>query len=152
LAVHDDVVSVVTSLWQTPNFQARVRLSALVIGQLAAHVAESNAADRERIVKQAEEFMNTALEPFELHRHKGRMMGPEGIAWRQRAIAEHARVRWLAGIDPPPEDELVQLWTQAVADFETMGHAFETARSQARLAAILAGAGRTSEARPVADA
>jgi DNA-binding CsgD family transcriptional regulator/tetratricopeptide (TPR) repeat protein len=152
LAVHDDVVSVVTGLWQTPNFQARVRLSALVIGQLAAHVAEATSADREKMVKQAEEFMNTALETFELHRLKGRMMGPEGVAWRQRAIAEHARVRWLAGIDPPPEDELVRSWTQTVTDFETMGHAFETARSQARLAAVLAGAGRASEARPVAEA
>jgi DNA-binding CsgD family transcriptional regulator/tetratricopeptide (TPR) repeat protein len=152
LAMHDDVVSVVTGLWQTPNFQARVRLSALAIGQLAAHAAGSNAADREKLVKRAEEFMNTSLETFELHRLKGRMMGPEGIAWRQRSIAEHARVRWLTGIDSPPEDELVELWTRTVADFETMGHSFETARSQARLAAVLAGAGRAAEARPVAEA
>ena len=38
-------------------------------------------------------------------------------------------------------------WERAVAGFEAMGHVFETARSQARLAAVLRAVGRTAEAR-----
>jgi DNA-binding CsgD family transcriptional regulator len=152
LAIHDDVVTVVTSLWQTSTFQARVRLSALVIGQLATQVSRSSAADRELLAKRSEEMLNTAIDTFDTHQRKGRMMGPEGVAWRQRAIAENARVHWLTGVDVPPEDELVAHWVDTVAAFEAMGHVFEVARSQARLAAVLSAAGRTAEARPYAEA
>jgi len=43
--------------------------------------------------------------------------------------------------------ELVEAWRQSVAAFEEMGHVFETARSQARLAAALHAAGEPTQAR-----
>jgi DNA-binding NarL/FixJ family response regulator len=60
--------------------------------------------------------------------------------------AEHARFRWLVGEDPPALDDLVAVWQRAVDAFETLGHVFERARSQARLASVLIAAGRTAEA------
>jgi hypothetical protein len=123
-----------------------------VIGQLAAQAPRSSAADRELLAKRSEEMLHTALDTFDTHQRKGRTMGPEGVAWRQRAIAENARVHWLAGVEVPAEDELVGHWVEAVAAFEAMGHVFEIARSQARLAAVLSTAGRSAEARPYVDA
>jgi DNA-binding NarL/FixJ family response regulator len=82
-------------------------------------------------------------------RKRKRPFGPEGLAWVARAHAEHLRLRWLADVEPPEEKELVRAWEDAVAGFEAMGNAFETARSQARLAAVLRAAGRSEEADPV---
>jgi DNA-binding CsgD family transcriptional regulator len=77
---------------------------------------------------------------------RGRRTGPEGEAWAARVAAEHARLRWLTDVDPPPQHELVAAWEGAVAAFEKFGHTFETARSRARLAEVLRAAGRSSEA------
>lgn len=59
-------------------------------------------------------------------------------------------MRWLTGVDAPPEGQLVEAWEQSVAAFERYPHAFERARSQARLAAVLRSTGRTAEADVVA--
>ena len=72
--------------------------------------------------------------------------GPESQAWRARADAEHARLRWLAGVHAPDEDALVASWEHAVAAFERLGHVFELARSRARLGSVLRAAGRQAEA------
>jgi DNA-binding NarL/FixJ family response regulator len=53
---------------------------------------------------------------------------------------------------PPTQDELLQLWTTAVAAFETFRHEYELARSRARLAAVLRAAGRADESQEHADA
>ena len=39
--------------------------------------------------------------------------GPEGRAWMKRLDAETLRARWLAGIDAPPQDALVDAWREA---------------------------------------
>jgi DNA-binding NarL/FixJ family response regulator len=69
-----------------------------------------------------------------------------------RGEAEGLRLRWLADVDPPTSQELVEAWRASVAGFEEMGHAFETARSQARLAAALHAAGEPTEARRLVTA
>jgi DNA-binding NarL/FixJ family response regulator len=81
----------------------------------------------------------------------GAHTGPELAAWFDRVNAEAARVRWLANIDPPPLQDLIALWQQSVASFERFGHVHETARSRARLAAVLAAAGQQTEAAAAAD-
>jgi DNA-binding CsgD family transcriptional regulator len=80
-----------------------------------------------------------------------RQVGPEGQAWAARVQAEHARLRWLAGVEAPGEQELVASWAHAVSAFERFGHVFEVARSQARLAAVLRAVGRPADARSPAD-
>ena len=86
-----------------------------------------------------------------VHKRK-RPFGPEGVAWLERTHAEHLRLRWLADDAPPEEAELVAAWQRTVAAFEEMGQPYETARSQARLAAVLRATGRTAEARELTAA
>jgi len=84
--------------------------------------------------------------------HKRRRpFGPEGVAWLERAHAEHLRLRWLADVEPPDEEELTVAWERTVAGFEQMAHPYELARSQARLASVLRATGRSAEARALAD-
>jgi len=84
-----------------------------------------------------------AVEAANLVRH----VGPEGLAWARRVTAEQARLHWLAGVDSPAEADLVTAWRETVLAFETFGHRYETARSQARFGAVLLAAGSTDEAR-----
>jgi DNA-binding NarL/FixJ family response regulator len=80
---------------------------------------------------------------------RGRPFGSEGRAWLDRVHAEHLRLCWLAGPEAPAEDQLVPAWEQAVRAFEERGHVHETARSQARLAAVLRAVGRPADAVPL---
>jgi DNA-binding NarL/FixJ family response regulator len=52
-------------------------------------------------------------------------------------------------VDAPDVAELVSAWERTVAAFEQFGHVYETARSQARLAAVLRAGGRPEEAEPL---
>ncbi len=142
LAMYDDVVASVSKLWQNMGFHARIRLSALALGQLATAAATANAAERDALVARGEALAARAVEISKDERSHG----PEGLAWLARADAEYARLRWLAGVNPPPESELVEAWRAAVEAFDRFGHAHETARSRARLAAVLRATGHTVEA------
>ncbi len=64
-------------------------------------------------------------------------LGPEGVAWQIRVHAEHARLRWLCGVDAPEVDELTDVWRRAREAFIGMDDPYETARSATRLAAVL---------------
>jgi len=144
-AIYDDVVATVAGVWQQPWFQARIRLSALMLGHLASEAARSGSAERGDLAARGDEYAAAASDVAE-HAHKGRQQGPEGEAWIARVRAEHHRLRWLTGVSAPPEDELVDAWRAAVSAFENFGHVFEVARSQARLAAVLRAVGRPAEA------
>jgi DNA-binding CsgD family transcriptional regulator/tetratricopeptide (TPR) repeat protein len=151
LAVHDDVVESVSRRWQVQSFGAQVRLSGLALGQLAAHAARSGTSERAQLARHGEELALAAREALELGNRRHRQVGPEGQAWAARVNAEHARLRWLTGVDSPGEQELVSSWEHAVSAFERLGHVFEVARSQARLVAVLRAVGRPADARPRAD-
>jgi DNA-binding CsgD family transcriptional regulator len=144
--VHDDAVDLLGQLWQLPGFQARIRLSALLLAHIAAAAPRANAGERERLVQKGEELVAGTKLVVEHGKLRGRKRGPEGRAWVARVAAEHARLRWLAGIDAPPEQELVAVWEADVARFTEFGHVFETARSQTRLAAVLRAVGDTARA------
>ena len=53
--------------------------------------------------------------------------GPEGRAWVKRLDAETLRARWLAGVDAPPQDALVEAWREAEQLFADFGHVHELA-------------------------
>jgi DNA-binding CsgD family transcriptional regulator/tetratricopeptide (TPR) repeat protein len=152
IAVHDDVVETLGELWMNPNFQARTRLSALLLGQLSAAASRVSADERVALARRGDELLGVADLIIERRHHRGRRQGPEGQAWYARALAEHARLRWLTGRDAPGEDELVASWQAAVEGFEAFGQVFEVARTQARLAAVLRAVGRTGEAAEAAEA
>ena len=151
LALHDDAVVVAARMWSTEHFQARLRMSGLVLGHLANAVANAPTAERVTLTARVAGLAAAADAVQARVVRQKRAFGPEGRAWAARTRAEHLRVRWLSGVDRPEEDELVAAWTMAVAAFELMGHRFETARSQARLAAVLRAAGRPQEAKAYVD-
>jgi DNA-binding CsgD family transcriptional regulator/tetratricopeptide (TPR) repeat protein len=150
-SVHDELVSTLSRVW-TPAFQARVRLSALVLGQLASAATGRPTAERTALTERAEELMAAVEVVGRRVRDRPRGWGPEGTAWSLRARAEHLRLQWTAGVSPPPLEDLLGAWTQTVTAFGQLGHAFERARSQARLAAVLQAAGETAPAREQAQA
>jgi DNA-binding CsgD family transcriptional regulator/tetratricopeptide (TPR) repeat protein len=151
IKVHDEVVDTVSVLWEIEFFLARIRLSALLLGQLATHASKIGAAQRPYLVMRGGELRAAAAEAATRGAQRKRALGPEGRAWADRARAEHLRLHWVAGIESPPEDELVDAWVGTLAGFESFGHRFETARSQARLASVLRAVGRAAEARALAD-
>jgi len=141
LALHDDVVTLVAHLWEDPDFQARIRLSALLLGQLGTAAVHASASERLPLARRGDELDEavsrasaTAVRP-----------GPETLAWQARAAADSRRLRHLTGSAVPP-DESVAAWRAAVEAFEVFGHVFETARSRARFAAALRSAGDEAEA------
>jgi DNA-binding CsgD family transcriptional regulator len=146
IAIHQEVVESIGALWQRPEFQARVRLSALLLGQLCAAAARSSATDRAGLADTGRELAEAAARIHERQSQQAWGHGPESQAWASRVVAEYARLRWLTAVDAPDEDELVATWQRTVELFEAFGHVFETARSQARLAAVLRATGQAAEA------
>jgi ATP/maltotriose-dependent transcriptional regulator MalT len=151
LAEHDAVVEAITAMWRE-FFHARVRLGAITLGALACCVGSLATAERERLATEAARIVEGSRRTLALQAEEAAHWGPEGIAWAARLSAEYLRFRWLAGIDPPELSELVAAWRAAVDRFDEFGHIWETARSRARLAAVLAAAGEQAEARALADA
>ena len=144
--VHDDLVAGVGALWQHPEFPARIRLGALLLGHLGTAAASAGRAERADLSARGDALAAGIEEVAAKGWVGGRRRGPEAEAWLARARAEHARLRWLSGIDPLPEAGLVDAWHRAVTAFERFGHVYETARSRVRLAAVLQAAGRTAAA------
>jgi DNA-binding CsgD family transcriptional regulator len=145
-AVHADVVRDVTTVWQSSVWAARIRLDALLLGHLATTAAHATVGERAELAAQGDALADGTRLAAEEAERRARRMGPEGRAWLARGHAEHARLRWLSGVDPVSEEELVDLWREAVRSFDEFGHVYETARSRARLAAVLRATGRASEA------
>ncbi len=148
-ATHAEVVTSVSRVWQYMVFGARVRLAALLLGQIANAASRATAADRERLVRQGDQLARSALEVAASVRHNG----PEGRAWASRVAAEKARLHWLGGgADSTPEAGLIEAWQESVDAFAAFGHVYETARSRARLAAIQRAAGYIAEAKVESEA
>jgi len=152
LASYDEVVGTVGTLWQMPDFQAVIRLAGLMLGQLASSVPRSSGAERVGLARRGEDLVAAARRAATRSGRRVKSRGPEGEAWISRVRAEHLRLRWLTGVEPPTEGELVAQWQECVDAFGRYPHVFELARSRSRLAAALSAAGRNGEARPHADA
>jgi DNA-binding CsgD family transcriptional regulator/tetratricopeptide (TPR) repeat protein len=149
-AAYADVVATLARVWQGP-FLARVRLSALMLGQLARSASSEPAARRADLSREACDLVAAAANAVEVSAQQNRPVGIEGQAWMSRVTAEHRRLEWLLGAEPDYE-LLVEAWERTVEKFQQFGHVFEVARSRARLAAVLRAGGQTSEARTAIDA
>jgi len=151
VCVHDDVMDVLQRLWQGSTPWPQIRLSALVLGQLANNASRTAQSERARLGASGARFVSAAAEVWESRP----MSGParvEARAWRARVVAEHLRLRWLTDVDAPTEDELVAGWRESVAAFQEWEHVYELARSRGRLAAVLRAVGEPDEARTLAEA
>ena len=150
LTAYDDLVTTVGAMWANNDFQARIRLSALVLGHVAAAAGSTGSQDRDQLVARADQLLAAARRAVRLREQSVWDEGPEALAWLARVDAEHARVRWLAGSGETELDELVAAWRLAVERFDAYGHVFETARSRSRLSAVLRAGGDPAEADEVA--
>ncbi len=137
----DDLADLQVRAWDEQLFPGGIRLAALLIGQYATAAPTLGRAEQAPLLDEAAELAGfadrvaAAIEP----------MGPEGVAWQIRVHAEHARLRWLCGVDVPEVDELTDLWRRAHEAFIGMDDPYETARSATRLAAVLLTAGAEAE-------
>ncbi len=145
LATFEQAVEVLEQAWGK-GFQARIRLTALVLGHLAGAAARATQADRAGLVGHGPRLLEGVDRVLARVQRRARPFGPEGVAWVERAHAEHLRLRWLADIDPPTQQDLRASWRRTVEAFQGWGHPFETARSQARLVDVLRSSGSTAEA------
>lgn len=137
----DDLVELEFRAWDEPLFPGAIRLGALLIGQYASAVPSLGRAEQTPLLEQAAELMDFVDRVAEATVP----MGPEGVAWHIRVHAEHARLRWLCGVDVPTVDELADLWRRAYEAFIGMDDPYETARSATRLAAVLLTSGAEAE-------
>ncbi|MEI5674307.1 MULTISPECIES: helix-turn-helix transcriptional regulator [unclassified Nocardioides] len=150
LAAYDEAVTVLGRIWHE-WFSARVRLAAVAVAELAALVPRMSAAERERVVVDVERLHDDGHTVLERYADPSGHWGPEGRAWVRRLDAETLRVRWLAGVDAPPLDVLLEVWRETIQLFEDFGHVHETARSRAALAAILRATGDVAAGRVEVD-
>ncbi|MCW2840639.1 MAG: LuxR family transcriptional regulator [Aeromicrobium sp.] len=139
--VYEQLVELQTRAWDEPLFPGRVRIAAQLVGQYATAAPSLDRAERTALLDHAAEL----VEMVEAVVVDNPLFGPEGEAWRRRAHAEVARLRWLCGVDAPAADELVELWRGASELFVALGDPYETARSAARLAAVLLTTGGDAE-------
>jgi DNA-binding CsgD family transcriptional regulator len=152
IEVHRDVVETVGRVWELSIFQAQIRLNALLLGQIANEAARSGRDQRAALADRGPQLVASAVAAADAGASRGAgYRGPESEAWLARLHAEHARLQWLAGSVTTPEP-LIDAWRASTDAFLGFGHVYEVARSQARLAAVLAAAGRTADAAAAATA
>ena len=145
----DDLADLHTRAWDEPLFPGGIRLVALLIGQYASAVPSLGRAEQAPLLEQAVELADFADRVADATVP----LGPEGVAWQVRVHAEHARLRWLCGVDVPAVDEMTDLWRRAHEAFIGMDDPYESARSATRLAAVLMTTGGEAEGkRLLADA
>ena len=142
-AAHRDVVDTLVSTWNGRHFPAHLRLSGLVVGQMASAAHRLVRAEQLELVEESERLETLAAAVVEANP----TMGPEGHAWRLRLAAEVARLRWVVGVDSLVEAELERAWRDTMVAFREFGQPFEMARSASRLAAVLQASGQGDEAR-----
>ncbi|MEJ7634582.1 AAA family ATPase [Aeromicrobium sp.] len=129
----DDLLDLQVRAWDEPLFPGGIRLGALLIGQYASAAPSLGREEQAPLLEHAAELVDFvdqvtgAIVP----------LGPEGRAWQARAHAELSRLRWLCGVDAPSYDDMTDLWRRAHHGFAGMDDPYETARSAARLAAVL---------------
>ena len=143
---HDESVATLHRLWPGSIMWLRLRLSTLLVGQIASHVSTLSRSERAEWAALGERHAEGNRE-FAASLSLEGASRVEARAWYVRGEAEILRLRWLADVEPPSSAELVTAWRASVAAFEEMGHIFEVARSQTRLAAALHAAGGATEAR-----
>jgi DNA-binding CsgD family transcriptional regulator len=150
LTSYDDAVATMTRIWH-PWFSARIRIAAVAIGELARVMPQLPAAERPTYLEHAQRLQGDGHTVLERYTDQSESWGPEGRAWSKRLDAETLRVQWLAGVEPPPVDELVSTWQETVSLTEEFGDVYELARVRAALAGIQRAAGDTAAARELGD-
>ncbi|WP_375425643.1 AAA family ATPase [uncultured Friedmanniella sp.] len=149
VAVHDEVLACLRRAWHVDNPQARIRLTALLLGQLAAGLPSLPPGRRAELLEHAVEQAARAELAVGMGRRPER--GAESNAWLLRLRAELGRLRRAAG-EPVDVAAQATAWSEATAAFAAYGHRYEQARSAARWAMALRGTDDAGRAPSVAAA
>lgn len=146
-----DAVEVLDAAWG--DYDALVRIAALVAGQAATAAARANTSTRRHLVDMVDGWTARARTTVaDQSRAALEQSSTETWAWAARLEAEVLRLRRAAALDDPPAAaELVAAWQVSVDAFTAYGHVFETARSTARLAEALLAGGWLDEGRAATD-
>ena len=140
VAVYQDAVAVLGRIWHE-WFSARIRLAAITIGAIADALPRLSAADRPAYVGEVDRLHGDGHTVLDKYTDPSGHWGPEGRAWVKRLDAETLRARWLAGVDAPPQEDLVEVWREAEQLYADFGHVHELAIVRAVLAGILRATG-----------
>ncbi len=150
IAVYQDAVAVLSRIWHS-WFSARIRLAAITIGAVADALPRLSGAERATYLAEVERLHGEGHTVLDKYSDPSGHWGPEGRAWTKRLDAETLRARWLAGVDAPPQDALIEVWREAEQLFLDFGHVHETAVVRAILSGILRATGDTAGARELGD-
>ena len=148
--IYDQLVATVRPLWHE-WFQARLRLTVIVIGIHATAAAHQSAVEREASDDVVRRMLTDAERVIDFHAEYEAARGPEHRAWAARRTAEELRWRWLSQLDPPEAGDLVAAWRAAEEAFVAYGNVYEIARVRARCAEVLRATGDVTGARVAAD-
>ncbi len=148
--VYDLVVETVRPIWHE-WFQARLRLSTVVVGVFASRATRMSAAEREEAAHVVRRLLDDGERVIDFYAQFEISHGPEYHAWVALREAEALRWRWLSQLEPPGALELVTAWRSAEEAFVAFGHVPELARVRVRVAEVLRATGDVAAARAVAD-
>ncbi|WP_310529062.1 AAA family ATPase [Nocardioides sp.] len=148
--IYDHVVATVRPLWHE-WFQARLRLTAVVIGIHATAAGRQSVAEREASAGVVRRMLSDGERVIDFYAEFDTARGPEYRAWVARLAAEDLRWRWLSQLDPPSAEDLVSVWLAAQEAFVAYGNVYEIARVRARCAEVLRATGDAAAARLMAD-
>ncbi len=150
LGTYDEAVAVLSRTWHE-WFSARVRLAAVAVGVLADAMVGRSHAEREQLVAESARLHADGHAVLDRYADRSGHWGPEGRAWIKRLDAEALRARWLAGVDAPPPESLVDTWREAETLVAEFGHVHEMAVVRTKLSGILRATGDAVGAREVGD-
>ncbi len=150
LAAYDDGVAVLSKIWHE-WFGARIRLAAVALDAIARALPQIPAGERAEWAAHIDRLHVDGVTVLERYSDPSGFWGPEGRAWSKRLDAETLRGRWLAGVDTPPQDVLVDTWREAEVLFAEFGHVAELAQVRVTLAGILRATGDAAGARELGD-
>ena len=150
LAAYDDGVAVLTDIWHE-WFGARIRLAAATLEAICQALPQIPAGERPACAAHLDQLHADGSTVLARHADPSGSWGPEGRAWSKRLDAETLRGRWLAGVDAPPQDVLVDTWRETEQLFADFGHVAELAQVRVSLAGILRATGDAAGARRLGD-
>jgi DNA-binding CsgD family transcriptional regulator/tetratricopeptide (TPR) repeat protein len=150
LAAYDDGVGVLGKIWHE-WFGARIRLAAVTLDAISRALPRIPAGERAGWAAHIDRLHADGVTVLDRYTDPSGFWGPEGRAWAKRVDAETLRGRWLAGVDAPPQDVLVDTWREAEQLYVEFGHAAELAQVRITLAGILRAVGDPAAARELGD-
>lgn len=148
--VYDDVVATVAPMWHE-WFQARLRLATGVVGAYASAAPRMSTEERAAAATVVARMHHDGGRVIDFYAQYDASKGPEYRLWVARRTAEQLRWRWLAQVDAPSADEVVEAWRAAEAAAAAYGSVPELTLTRARLAVVLRAVGETAEAAEVAE-